>query len=56
MKIHPQQNGLTIYRSHDPVSIHTIIPDTMEVIIDVAQTPVIMGTNSFVTDVYPMTS
>ena len=47
---------LTLYRSHDPVPIHTIFPYTLEVSIDVSQTQVIMGRNSLVSDVYPMTS
>ena len=56
LKIHLRSKDLTIYRSHDPVPVHTIFPDTMEVNIDVQQTQVIMGRISLVTDVYPMTS
>ena len=43
MKIHLRSTDLVlnIHRTHDPVSICTIFPDTMEVNIDVSQTQVI---------------
>ena len=48
--------ALNIPRSHEAAAICTIFLDTMEVNIEVQQTQVIMGRNSLVTDVYPMTS
>ena len=56
LKIHLKSKNLTICTSIDPVPIHIIFPDTRDVNIDVSQTQVIMGRNSLVTDVYPMTS
>ena len=56
MKIHLKPEDLTICINHDPVSIHTIFPDTIEVNIDVSQRHMIMGRNSLVPVVYPMTS
>ena len=54
--MHLKPNNLTLCTSHDPVSVHTIFPDTIEVHIDVSQPQVIMGRSSFMPDVYPMTN
>ena len=56
MKIQIKPNDLTIWRNHDPVSIHTIFPEAVEFNIDVSQTQVITWRNSLVPDNYPMTS
>ena len=56
MKIDLKPEDLTICTRHDPVSIHNIFLDTMEVHIDFSQPQVIMERNSVMTDVYPMTS
>ena len=37
MKLHLKPNNLTLCTSHDPVSVHTVFPDTIEVHIDVTE-------------------
>ena len=54
--MHLKLNNLTLCTSHDPVSVHTIFPNTTEIHIDVSQPQVIMRRNSIMPDVYPMTS
>ena len=56
MKIHLKPNNLTLWTSHDQVSVHTIFPDTMEVHIDVSQlTTCHYGEKFLHTRCYPMT-
>ena len=56
MKMHLKPNNLTLCTCHDLVSVHPIFPDNMEFHIDVSQPQVILGRNSFMPDIYPMTS